>query len=76
MFHACSSLAIILILFIYKQNITFQVQERNFFPPGALTHYGMPAGGESVQRCWDMCLEKSHFYTRKEIIDRYNRLDF
>ncbi|BFZ07584.1 hypothetical protein BsWGS_10623 [Bradybaena similaris] len=50
-----------------------QIQERNFFPSGALTHYGMPAGGESIQRCWDLCLEKSQFYARTQNIDRYNR---
>ncbi|GFO34570.1 xanthine dehydrogenase/oxidase [Plakobranchus ocellatus] len=33
----------------------------------------MNAGGDGVRRCWNMCLDKSDYFRRREVVDHYNR---
>ncbi|RUS88162.1 hypothetical protein EGW08_004059, partial [Elysia chlorotica] len=50
-----------------------KVREANFFHKDDLAHFGMNAGGESIRRCWQMCLDKSEYSRRRAQIDQYNR---
>ncbi|XP_012937557.1 xanthine dehydrogenase/oxidase [Aplysia californica] len=49
-----------------------KVQERNLYLAGELTHYGTDAGGESLRRCWDMCVDRSQYVIRRSHVDKYN----
>ncbi|CAL1534993.1 unnamed protein product [Lymnaea stagnalis] len=60
------------IVFYLKMD-PIQVREINFFQPDDLTHFAIPAGGESLKRCWDMCIEKSAYHNRRKHVDEYNR---
>ncbi|XP_012939897.1 xanthine dehydrogenase/oxidase [Aplysia californica] len=50
-----------------------KVQERNFYKAGEVTHYRTDAGGDSLRRCWDMCIDKSQYVRRRQDVDKYNR---
>ncbi|KAK3736913.1 hypothetical protein RRG08_000655 [Elysia crispata] len=50
-----------------------KIREANFFQTEDFTHFGMNAGGESVRRCWQMCLDKSEYISRRAQVDQYNR---
>lgn len=50
-----------------------KVRELNFFARDDLAHFGMNAGGDSVRRCWQMCLDKSDYFNRVKQVEQYNR---
>ncbi|GFR67919.1 xanthine dehydrogenase/oxidase [Elysia marginata] len=51
----------------------YKVRELNFFHKDDLAHFGMNAGGDSVRRCWQMCLDRSDYFHRRTLVEEYNR---
>ncbi|XP_054835162.1 xanthine dehydrogenase/oxidase isoform X1 [Eublepharis macularius] len=50
-----------------------EVRKLNLYNEGDLTHFNQKLEGFTVQRCWEECLVNSDYYSRKKLIDEFNR---
>ncbi|KAI8505444.1 hypothetical protein Bbelb_166330 [Branchiostoma belcheri] len=50
----------------------FKVREVNMNREGDLTHYNMKLERCQMERCWQECVKKSDFHTRRRQVNRFN----
>ncbi|XP_070199819.1 xanthine dehydrogenase/oxidase-like [Littorina saxatilis] len=50
-----------------------KVREINFYKEGDLTHYNQKLDHVTLQGCWEECMERSDFSTRRREVDKFNR---
>ncbi|XP_022080496.1 xanthine dehydrogenase/oxidase-like isoform X2 [Acanthaster planci] len=49
-----------------------KVRDINFYQEGDLTHYGQELKHCTLERCWEECLMKSDYDSRRRDVERYN----
>ncbi|XP_071486970.1 xanthine dehydrogenase/oxidase-like [Diadema antillarum] len=50
-----------------------KVRELNFYKDGDIALMNQKIENCNIERCWEQCLEKSNFYTRRRNVDIFNR---
>ncbi|XP_071487031.1 xanthine dehydrogenase/oxidase-like [Diadema antillarum] len=50
-----------------------KVRELNFYKDGDIAMMNQKIENCNIERCWEQCLEKSNFYTRRRNVDIFNR---
>ncbi|XP_072173401.1 xanthine dehydrogenase/oxidase-like [Diadema setosum] len=50
-----------------------KVRELNFYRDGDVSFMNQKMENCNIKRCWEQCLEKSNFYTRRRNVDFFNR---
>ncbi|NP_001280177.1 aldehyde oxidase 1-like [Anolis carolinensis] len=53
-----------------------QVREINMYKENDLIPCGQELQPENLHRCWNECMEKSAYHTRKEAVDDFNRKNY
>lgn len=56
-----------------EEPYVYQVREINFYKEGDLTHYNQKLDHVTLQGCWEECMERSDFSTRRQEVDKFNR---
>ena len=49
-----------------------EVREGNLFMKGDRTHYNQEIEDETLQRCWQSCLEQSQYWKVRDEISKFN----
>ncbi|XP_072356297.1 xanthine dehydrogenase/oxidase isoform X2 [Scyliorhinus torazame] len=50
-----------------------QVQKLNLYQEGDLTHTNQKLEEVNIRKCWDECLERSSYHSRRRAVDEFNR---
>ncbi|XP_042301120.1 aldehyde oxidase isoform X3 [Sceloporus undulatus] len=53
-----------------------QIREINMYKENELTSYKQELHPENLHRCWNECMEKSAYHTRKQTVDEFNRKNY
>ncbi|XP_023692582.2 aldehyde oxidase 6 isoform X1 [Paramormyrops kingsleyae] len=49
-----------------------EIREKNMYKGQSLTHYKMEFDPQNLHRCWDECLEKATYHSRRAAITKFN----
>ncbi|PIK60355.1 putative xanthine dehydrogenase/oxidase [Apostichopus japonicus] len=50
-----------------------KIRELNFYKPTDVTHTYVSLKGWTLDRCWEICLQRSDFFTRKLAVEDFNK---
>jgi xanthine dehydrogenase molybdopterin-binding subunit B len=50
-----------------------QIASMNLYKEGDKTHFNQPLEHCTLQRCWDECLERADYVSRKKQLEEFNR---
>ncbi|XP_021921362.1 xanthine dehydrogenase isoform X2 [Zootermopsis nevadensis] len=57
----------------YLEKDPLEISSMNLYKEGDTTHYNQPLEHCTVRRCWDECLERADYNSRKMKVDEFNR---
>lgn len=54
----------------------FQIKEINMYRKNEQTHFKQKLDPENLIRCWNECMEKSAYYSRRTAINEFNKENY
>ncbi|KAM8934727.1 aldehyde oxidase 1-like [Pelodytes ibericus] len=54
----------------------YKVRERNMYTGMSRTHYNQEFNSTNLKRCWEECMQKSSYHTRRAEIQEFNRKNY